>query len=120
MNRNIYIRLIVFFILISILVTASSILIYKNTNKNKINIECVTTKEDAIEIAKIIFKSVYPQFEYDKSKMECFFNEHKNDLYEENVWVVFCSLGESTLGSGLPEIHIKKDTGEIVFIGLMS
>ena len=118
MNRNIYIRLIVFFILISILVTASSILIYKNTNK--INIECVTTKEDAIEIAKIIFKSVYPQFEYDKSKMECFFNEHKNDLYEENVWVVFCSLGESTLGSGLPEIHIKKDTGEIVFIGLMS
>lgn len=93
---------------------------FSNINERNINVECIPNENIAISVAKIIIETVYPHIEYEKYSWKCFFNENKNSIYDENVWVVFCSSGNSTLGGGLPEIHIKKDTGEVVFIGLMA
>lgn len=85
--------------------------IYVNSNK-KVDIKCDITAEDAIGIGKIICERVYPQFDYVQYEWKSIYIE------EKLLWIVFCKDNESTLGGGLPEIHIKKNNAEVVFIGL--
>ena len=77
---------------------------------------CVQTKEDAIIIGKTICERVYPEYEYEKYMWEC--------IDCETYWNVFCthinnSPDTVTIG-GLPEIHIKKDNAEVIFISKMA
>jgi len=117
--NKIYRKLFIFIFILFFLTITFYTLCNKSNEKN-VNVDCVPNENVAINIAKNIILAVYPEFDYDKYNWECFYNKNKNDTFDENVWVVFCSEDSTTLGGGLPEIHIKKDTGEVVFIGLMA
>ena len=110
------------FVLIFILffLTIAFYTLYNKSNEKNINVDCVPNENVAINIAKIIIPSVYPEFDCDKYNWGCIYNKNKNDIFEENIWIVYCFEDSTMLGGGLPEIHIKKDTGEVVFVGLMA
>jgi len=86
-------------------------LIYVNSF-NTLNVDCVQSADDAIEIGKTICETVYREFDYSKYQWECIYDE------QECLWRVFCVNDDSILGGGTPEIHIKKKNAEVVYIGL--
>ena len=118
MKKSLYVICIT--IILLVLNTVFFIILYnKDKNTNVLLPECVATESHAISIAKIVSDSVFPELDVSGYVWECFYNEKKNDLYEENTWIVYCSDGDPyTLGGGLPEIHIKKDNAQIVSCAL--
>ena len=117
MKKRLYVICIT--IILLVLNTVFFITLYnKDKNTDLLLPECVATEEHAISIAKIVCDSVYPEFDDSGYTWKCFYNEKKNDLYEDNMWIVFCSSDDGTLGGGLPEIHIKKDNAQIVSFAL--
>lgn len=102
---------------INILVTVLSLgfsatICYKNYTPPLLVEECVPTEIEAIAIGKIICGVVYPQFDYGKYSWDCYYNPN------DEAWHVGCYEYEGVLGGGLPEVHIKKSDGKVVFVGL--
>lgn len=81
-------------------------------HSNEIIVECVPTQNEAIEISKIICNKAYPDIDFNQYEWKCIENQ------KEGTWIVFYHK-EGQIG-GLPEVHIRKDTAEVIFISLMS
>ena len=120
LNKRLSIMMIFVGLILTICISTLSIILYKKTTICNIDKICVPTREVAIELAEVICKSAYPQFDYKQIEWECFYND-KDGMYEENTWIVYCcSTENNNLGGGKPEIHIRRDNGQIVFISLMA
>ncbi|MBE7046003.1 MAG: hypothetical protein E7396_01165 [Ruminococcaceae bacterium] len=102
---------IVLCVLISVLVVINILFVIL---KEHATIEdCVTTDDMAIKIGKIVCENKYPQFDYSKYEWECIYDT------KSEIWIVFCKHTDDIIG-GLPQIHIRKNNAEIVFLSLMS
>lgn len=98
-------------IIITILSIGVCISVILNEFSHKIQFsECVPTETEAIIIGKTICEKLYPEFDYTQYNWDCL------NSPDDESWKVFCDSGK--LGGGLPEIHIKKSNGEVLWIGL--
>ncbi|MBQ3055519.1 MAG: hypothetical protein IJC88_05380 [Oscillospiraceae bacterium] len=82
------------------------------------NIETVILPDEtvAIEVGSTILQSLYPKEAYPdlyckEFTWECLYNN------DNNTWIVF--QFDETMGYSL-EIHLKKSTAEVVFVGIMA
>lgn len=105
-RKKLVISFMAFIIIVIILVLALF------QNKNELSFDCVPTSIEAVEIGQIICKKLYPQFDYSQCNWEAIYHD------KEKKWIVFCYKDEGVLGGGFPEIHVKKDNAQVVWVGL--
>lgn len=75
----------------------------------------IRTKEDALEIAKIIFKANCPDIHLEDLYIEVAYKSEYNNTPENekyDYYIVFATPGEGWTGGG-PELTINRITGEI-------
>ncbi len=85
-------------------------------------VDIIPDEAAAIEMAEIIVDIYYSRLEggkylaYIKAAPEV----HVDFIEDQNVWEVSYSMSEEYIGAGafLPLIHLRKDTGEVMYLSL--
>ena len=88
----------------------------KMDNRDISNTICISNPEVAVKIADEVCRAVFTEIDFELY-LKCLIYKYENDK-----WVVIYTQKKNEytffVGQGGPEIHIKRATGEVVYIGI--
>jgi len=89
----------------------------KRGNRELSNTICISSPEVAVKIADMICRTIFTEINFEQY-LPCLIYEYKNDK-----WIIIYMPKKQkytfVVGEGGPEIHIKRATGEVIYIGII-